>query len=102
MKDLTLAAIFGPDILALSIPIIALCIPIVAIMVSHQQKMASIIHGGRNAQTEAEIAGLREELRSLQNQLHAQTIAMDELRSAVLNIPPQVTAQPNIQQRVGF
>ncbi|HEY3781765.1 MAG TPA: hypothetical protein VGL56_11815 [Fimbriimonadaceae bacterium] len=97
-----LAAIFGPDILALCIPIIALMIPIVAILVSHQQKMAAIIHGGRNPQTEAEIAGLQQEIRSLQGQLHAQTIAMDELRSAILNVPPQMTAQPDIQQRVGF
>jgi hypothetical protein len=102
MNGLTVAGIFSPEIMALSIPVIALCIPIVAILVSHQQKMAAIVHGGRNGQTEAEIAGLREDLRNLQSQLHAQTILMDELRSAVLNVPPQISAPQDIQQRVGF
>lgn len=85
---------------AVFIPIVALFIPIVAILVKHQQKMASIIHGGGGVQTANEIAALREEVRQLQTLIHSQAIALDELRTLALNVPPQ--APRTTEQKVGF
>ncbi|MBV6491701.1 MAG: hypothetical protein IT202_02655 [Fimbriimonadaceae bacterium] len=82
MANLHFAA-FGPETLALLIPITALLIPIVAILVRHQQKMAEIIHSspkfdpGLNAQ----IDSLRREILELRQLVHQQTIDMDSLKS---------------------
>lgn len=71
-----------PEIIALLIPITALMIPIVAILVSHQQKMAQLIHGNpnNNQQNALETSQLRDEVRQLKELMNQQTIALDNLR----------------------
>jgi len=64
-------------ILALMIPITALMIPIVAILVSHQQKMAQIIHSNRQGADAHETAALRAEVRELKEMVHQQMLALD-------------------------
>lgn len=96
---LPIADLFSPETLALLIPITALMIPIVAILVSHQQKMAQIVHSaqGRSTEVTEEIQALREEVRSLREIVHQQTIALDSATN------PRVTPPPtdSIQQRLG-
>jgi len=61
----------------LMIPILALMIPIIAILVSHQQKMAQIIHSSRQGVDAHETAALRAELRELKEMVHQQMLALD-------------------------
>jgi len=80
------------DVLPFMIPILALMIPIVAILVSHQQKMAQIIHGAqRNQVPNAEIEALRREVRELKEIVHQQTIAVDGMQGRQL--PPSGVAE---------
>ena len=72
-------------ILALMIPIIALCIPVIAILVSHQQKMATIIHGGQANQ--AQLDELRAEIAELRGRLNQQALAMDNLSDMARRAP---------------
>lgn len=77
---------FEPAMLALMIPILALMIPIVAILVSHQQKMAQIIHGGGGGvDTRNQIEALRAEIAQLKQLMHQQAIQMDNLLTAQRN-----------------
>lgn len=96
---LLFAEFLGPETLALFIPILALTIPIVAILVSHQQKMAQIIHNGqgRSDQVTSEIQALRDEVRSLREIVHQQTIALDSAVNLRSTPPPT----DSIQQRLG-
>ncbi|MGV3617078.1 MAG: hypothetical protein ACO1SV_17260 [Fimbriimonas sp.] len=67
---------------ALLIPVLGLMIPIVAILTTHQQKMAQLIHNNqRNAQTDAEIAIMKEELRTLRETVMHQTLLMESINS---------------------
>ncbi len=70
-----------PGVIAVFIPIIALLIPIVAILISHQQKMAQIIHGGGGPEARQEIEALRREVAELRQAVQNQTIAVDNLLS---------------------
>lgn len=71
----------NPGIIALMIPILALMIPIVALLVTHQQKMAEIIHRNAKSNTsDAEIAALREDIRSLRDALNEQSLAIEAVR----------------------
>lgn len=73
------------DIIPFMIPLTALMIPIVAILVSHQQKMAQLIHGGsRTAQQEAEIAAMKEEMRALRETVNQQTLLLDSINHRAL------------------
>lgn len=73
-------------ILALMIPITALMIPIVAILVSHQQKMAQLIHGSgsRSVHQDAEIAAMREEIRMLKETMTQQSLLLDSLNDRAI------------------
>lgn len=74
---------FDVAMFALMIPILALMIPIVAILVSHQQKMAQIIHGsGGGVDARNQIEALRGEIAQLKQLVHQQAIQMDNLLSA--------------------
>lgn len=77
-----LLADFEIGMVALLIPILALMIPIVAILVSHQQKMAQIIHGGGGVDTRNQIEALRAEIAHLKQLIHQQAIQMDNLLSS--------------------
>ena len=77
---------FGPETLAVFIPIIALMIPIVAILVNHQRKMAEIIHGGTNSAAQAELYQLRGEVAELRERVNQQAIQLDGVRSQVREI----------------
>lgn len=81
-------------ILALMIPITALMIPIVAILVSHQQKMAQIIHSGRPAADSQETAALRAEVRELKEMVHQQMLALDSYSGR------RAPADDNLRDRV--
>ncbi|MEQ1824273.1 MAG: hypothetical protein ABL949_17335, partial [Fimbriimonadaceae bacterium] len=60
LSPLNLVADFGPETLAVMIPIVALMIPVVAILTKHQQKMAELVHrGGQDNQL---IANLQREV----------------------------------------
>jgi uncharacterized membrane protein (DUF106 family) len=79
-----------PGDIAVLIPIIALMIPIVKMLVSHQQKMAEIIHGTANRQSDVEVAQLRQEVYELKQLVHQQMIALDTVKSApAVDIPLQ-------------
>lgn len=70
---------------ALMIPILALMIPIVAILVSHQQKMAELIHrGSRSSQQEAEILAMKEDIRALREALTQQTLLLESMNNRAL------------------
>lgn len=62
---------------ALIIPVMALLIPIVAILTYHQRKMAEIIH--RNGGENQLIANMQREIHELRQQVHQQTVALDDL-----------------------
>jgi hypothetical protein len=67
------------------IPILALMIPIVAILVSHQQKMAELIHrGSRSAQQDQEIAAMKEEIRALREASTQQTLLLESINNRAL------------------
>lgn len=64
------------------IPIMAISIPIIAILVSHQQKMAQIIHNSqKNSLPNPEIDALRREIQELKEITNQQAIALDSLQS---------------------
>lgn len=74
------------------IPIVAIVmvfgIPIAAILTGHQRKMAELIHGKYQTQSDMgplmhEIQSLRAEVQSLRNQVNEQAIVADDLRSFV-------------------
>ena len=89
MTLLPLLEINGGDI-AVLIPIVALMIPIVKMLVTHQQKMAEIIHGTANRQSDTEVAQLRQEVYELRPLVHQQMIALDTVKSTVdVEIPLQ-------------
>jgi hypothetical protein len=69
------------------IPITALMIPIVAILVSHQQKMAQLIHSGqRNPQQDAELNALRDEVRALRETVGSQALLLESVNRRVLGV----------------
>ncbi len=74
------------DMIWVLIPLTALLIPIVAMLVSHQQKMAQIIHGRGDPE---EVAALRSEVAELKQQLGQHTMALDEMRRRQ-PLPPTV------------
>jgi len=77
--------------IAILIPVIALMIPIVAILVSHQQKMAQIIHGSNRQQLpNPEVDALKREVQELKQLIHQQTIALDSVNRPV----------PSVQERM--
>ncbi len=79
------------DILPFVIPIIIFMIPIVAILTHHQRKMAELIHGNKgNANTQAEIEVLRQEIQELKQVVHQQTLAIDNISRYQL---PQAVSQ---------
>ena len=86
----------NPAVLGIMIPIIALMIPIVAILVSHQQKMAQIIHSNRAQVPNHELEALRTEVRELKELIHQQAIAFDSLATR----QSSATAPPPIQDRL--
>ena len=77
------------NILGIMIPIIALTIPIVAILVSHQQKMAQMIHGSPegNNQLGQQLHDLQQELRSLRELTTQNTLALDDVRKRLETAP---------------
>ena len=77
-----------PAVIALMIPVIALMIPIVAILVSHQQKMAQIVHRGLG--DNPEVSALRNEIAELKSLVHQQTITLDNMAGVhkSLDAPP--------------
>ena len=77
------------NILGIMIPIIALMIPIVAILVSHQQKMAQMIHGRPevNNQLGQQLHDLQQELRSLRDLTAQNTLALDDVRKRLDSAP---------------
>jgi len=77
-----------PAIIALMIPVVALMIPIVAILVSHQQKMAQIVH--QNPGNSPEVSALRQEISELKALVHQQAITLDTIagNQKALNAPP--------------
>jgi hypothetical protein len=75
-------------------------LPIVAILASHQQKMATVIHGRNQAQNPAGIEALRRELQELRNFVHQQAIVTDNLTQIVAKSgaaasgpPPDIRSQ---------
>lgn len=56
-------------------------IPIVAILVTHQQKMAQIMHANRPQNNDQEINALRAEVRELKEMVHQQMLALDSYSS---------------------
>jgi hypothetical protein len=72
---------FHPATLAIFIPITALMIPIIALLISHQQKMAQIIHGHAAGASAEQIEAMRRELQELRNVVGQQAIALDQLRT---------------------
>jgi len=60
-------------------------LPVIAVLTSHQQKMAAIIHGRKDAHNPAEIEALRRELQDLKNFVHQQAIVTDNLSQLVAN-----------------
>jgi len=66
-----------PDQLVFFIPILGIVGWIVSILVKHQQRMAEIIHGTANQQSNTEITQLRIEVSELKALVHQQTIMLD-------------------------
>ena len=91
MSNLPIAGI-GSEF-AVLIPIIFLMIPIVKMLVSHQQRMAEIIHGTANHQANSEIAQLRQEVYDLKVLIHQQAIALDTATSHRTVPEPQLQSQ---------
>jgi hypothetical protein len=78
--------------IAILIPVIALMIPIVAILVSHQQKMAQIIHGANRQQVpNPEVDSLKREVQELKQLIHQQTIALDSATRSSSSIQDRMT-----------
>jgi len=81
---------FGPDILALAIPIIALTIPIVAILTGHQRKMAEILHNSQVGIGQADAAALQRQIDELRQLVGQQTFALEDLRTRMAALPPSI------------
>ena len=76
------------------IPIVALCIPIVKILVSHQQRMAEIIHSTSRPEVDAQVNALRAEVYELKQLVHQQMITIDSLSQ------PRIPVTTEIQERL--
>lgn len=70
------------ELASVFIPILIFMIPIIAILTRHQQKMAEMHRGGMNQnvnnQLAHEINVLRDEVRSLRDQVNRQALALDD------------------------
>ena len=70
-----------PEQLVFFIPILIFLIPIIAILTSHQQKMASMIHGRQVESTDNNrTQGLEDEVRRLQATVNSLTLTVESLR----------------------
>ena len=78
------------------IPIIALMIPIVAILVSHQQKMAQILHSSQGNNQSEELSALRAEVQNLKEALTHQTLMLDVL----ISDQRSASAEADLNQRM--
>lgn len=76
MPNPILSAI-GPETLGVLIPILGIVAGIVAILTKHQQRMAEIIHGTAQHQSNEDVAMLRSEVAELKQLVHQQMIALD-------------------------
>jgi hypothetical protein len=65
------------ETIAVFIPILGIVAGIVAIMTKHQQRMAEILHGSPQNQSNNEINHLRNEVAELKHLVHQQMIALD-------------------------
>jgi len=86
-----------PEEMAVFVPILGIIAGIVAIMTKHQQKMAEIIHGSSQNQSNAEIAQLRSEVAELKQMVHQQMIALDSY-SALPRPPAEIPLQRRLEQ----
>ncbi len=70
-----------PEQLVFFIPILIFLIPIIAILTSHQQKMASMIHGRQVESTDNNrTQALEDEVRRLQATVNSLTLTVESLR----------------------
>lgn len=90
-------AFINPATMALAIPILVFMIPIIAILTAHQRKMAEIYAQQGLRQHDPEIAALRQEVHELKTLIHQQAIAMDNLASGRVGIPPSA---PSVVDRL--
>jgi signal transduction histidine kinase len=80
--------------------VMALGIPIVAILTAHQRKMAELFHGNQNQnlnqQLAYEIQQLRQEVRTLKDQVNQQVLSTDSYRTPEAQLQERQTP-PNFQ-----
>jgi len=90
---------FGPDQMALMIPLLIFAIPIIAILTGHQQKMAQIMREqNQGAVDHTQLEMLRRELAELKQIVHQQSIAIDNLANASARVTPM---EDQLQDRIG-
>jgi len=86
------------------VPLFALSIPIVAILISHQQKMAAIIHGnvpGKNNEALAnEVQSLRSEVEQLKSVVGYQSAQLERLNYANQSLTTPPVQAPTISERL--
>ena len=70
-------------IIALVSTVALFSVPVVAILVSHQRKMAEIIHGRRDQQLASNNEVIASEMQQLRQAIHQQTIALDSLTTQI-------------------
>jgi hypothetical protein len=70
-------------IIALVSTVAFFSVPVVAILVSHQRKMAEIIHGKRDQQMVSNNEAIASEMQQLRQAIHQQTIALDSLTTQI-------------------
>ncbi len=84
----------NPETLAILIPLLAITlvflIPIIAIVTTHQRKMAELKAPQHDEALLAEVARLRQELASVKELVHEQTIYLDDQRRLS---PPPIPAE---------
>ncbi len=89
-----LGFIIDAGMLGVCIPIVALMIPIVAILVNHQQRMATIIHGSQAQNVnDPKIDALQEQVSQLQQQMNQFAFALDGIQTA--------PARSEVRDRIG-
>ncbi|MEA2554295.1 MAG: hypothetical protein QOJ65_2471 [Fimbriimonadaceae bacterium] len=75
---------------------VLMMVPIVKMFLSHQQKMAELVHRVNQQPSMPEQDQLRQELRDLKTLVHQQSITLDNLTSKLEN-----SSEPKIEQRLG-
>lgn len=74
------------------IPLAPFGVGLIAILVRHQQRMAEIVHGVAQGNSE-EVAALREEVRQLKAQMGSMSLALESLSAS--------KKESSVQDRIG-